>query len=148
MVQSAGESELALSAALAADLSDAEVVTLAVRAFASRLGVPERTVELYGERPARTRLLDLHVAALVAVLMTGAETVRLAAGKVLDDLLRHEMHYWYESAQATGLCHGPSGLTRLMLRQVVATSVLLGARAEQDARILPPGCPAWQRRRK
>ena len=72
---------------------------------------------------------------------TGAETVRLAAGKVLDDLLRHEMHYWYDSARATGLCHGPSGLTRLMLRQVVATSCLLGARAEQDARILPARVP-------
>ena len=142
MVQSAGESELALRTAVAADLSDADVVTLAVRAFASRLGVPERTVELYGERPARTRVLDLHVAALVAVLdETGAETVRLAAGKVLDDLLRHEMHYWYDSARATGLCHGPSGLTRLMLRQVVATSCLLGARAEQDARILPARVP-------
>ena len=62
MVQSAGESELALRTAVAADLSDADVVTLAVRAFASRLGVPERTVELYGERLARTRVLDLHSA--------------------------------------------------------------------------------------
>src|SRR6266487_3969376 len=142
MVQSARESELALAAAVAADLSDADVITLAVRAFAGKLGVPERTVEIYGDRPARTRVLDLHVAALVAVLdETGATTVRLAAGKVLDELLRHEMHYWYNTAQASGLCHGPSGLTRLMLRRVVAASCLIGARTEEDARLLPARVP-------
>jgi tetratricopeptide (TPR) repeat protein len=142
MVQSARESELALKAAVAADLSDADVITLAVRAFASKLGVPERTVEIYGDRPARTRVLDLHVAALVAVLdETGAATVRLAAGKMLDELLRHEMHYWYDTAQASGLCHGPNGLTRLMLRWVVAASCLIGARAEEDARLLPARVP-------
>lgn len=142
MVQSARESELALTPAVAADLSDADVITLAVRAFASKLGVPERTVEIYGDRPARTRVLDLHAAALVAVLdETGAATVRLAAGKVLDELLRHEMHYWYNTAQASGLCHGPSGLTRLTLRRVVAASCLIGARTEEDARFLPARVP-------
>jgi len=142
MVQSAAESELALTAAVTGDLSDADVVTLAVRAFASRLGVPERTVEIYGSRPARTRVLDLHVAALVAVLdETGTETVRLAAGKVLDELLRHEKHYWYDTAQADGLVHGPDGLTHPMLRQVVAASCLIGARTEENARLLPARVP-------
>ena len=124
-------------------MSDADVVALAVTSFARELGLPEKTVEIYGGNGAgRRRVLDLHAAALVAVLdEAGAETVRVDIRTVLGELLRHEQHFWYHSARAAGLSEGPDGTTPRMLRQIVAAGCLLGAATEEEARALPGRVP-------
>src|SRR5258708_6210671 len=68
LAQAAESAELSLSPVVAADLSDADVIALAVHSFALELGLPQRTVEIYGSGTGRRRVLDLHGAALVAVL--------------------------------------------------------------------------------
>jgi tetratricopeptide (TPR) repeat protein len=143
VVQAAKAAELALPAVVAADLSDADVIALAVMSFARELGLPEKTVEIYGGNgTGRRRVLDLHAAALVAVLAeAGTETVRVDIGTVLGELLRHEQHLWYHSAQAAGLSEVPDGMSPLMLRQIVAAGCLLGATTEQEARALPGRVP-------
>ena len=135
--------ELALPAVVAADLSDAEIIALAVTSFAQELGLPEKTVEIYGGNgTGRRRVLDLHAAALVAVLAEAStEVVRVDIRTVLGELLRHEQHLWYHSARAAGLSEGPDGMSPLMLRQVVAAGCLLGAATEQEARALPGRVP-------
>ena len=75
---------------VADDLTDADVIARAVRSFALELGRPEKTVEIQGS-PGRRRVLDLHTAALVAVLDDeGSRTVKIDINNVLDELLRHE----------------------------------------------------------
>jgi hypothetical protein len=143
LVQEAKSAELALSPVVAADLSDAEVIDLAVAAFAQELGLPEKTVEIGDSANAGRRpVLDLHAAALVALLAEeSAASVRVDLETVLGDLLRHEMHFWYDSAKASGLTGGPSGLSSLTLRQLVAAGCLLGAATEGEARQLPARVP-------
>ena len=86
LVQAASSAHLLLSPVVAADLSDADVIALAVRSFAQELGLPERTVEIYGDvGTGQRRVLDLHAAALVAVLaeppmeLCGSTSVRFSA---------------------------------------------------------------------
>ena len=143
LVQAAKAEELALSAVVAADLSDADVIAQAVTSFARELGLPEKTAEIYGGNGGgRRRVLDLHAAALVAVLdEAGAGMVRVDIRTVLSELLRHEQHFWYHSARAAGLSEGPDGMSPLMLRQVVAAGCLLGAATEEEARALPGRVP-------
>jgi hypothetical protein len=136
LVQVAKSAELVLSPVVAADLADADVITQAVASFARYLGVPERTVEIYGDS-ARRRVLDLHAAALVAVLAdVKPGTVRVDLGKVLEELLRHESHFWYDSAKVAGLTYGADGMSPLILRQIVTAGCLLGAATEEEARAL------------
>jgi len=140
LVQSARPAQLSLSAAVAADLPDADVVALAVRSFARELGVPGKTVEIGGG--GRRRVLDLHAAALVAVLgQADTTTVRVNLGGVLGELLRHEQHFWYDSARAFGLGDGQDGTTPAVLRQIVAAGCLLGAASPAEARALPGRVP-------
>ena len=141
LVQAARPAKLSLSPAVAADLSDAEMVALAVRSFARELGVPGRSVEIRGGTERR-RVLDLHAAALVAVLgEASATTVQVDLGGVLDELLRHEQHFWYDSARAAGLGDGQDGTTPGVLRQIVAAGCLLGAASPAEARALPGRVP-------
>ena len=88
LVQSAWQAELPLPPVVAADLSDAEVIALAVRSFARELGLPERKVEVFGDSGiGQRRVLDLHAAALVAVLTdASAGTIRVDIRKVLGEL--------------------------------------------------------------
>ena len=141
LVQSADEHRL--SPVVAADVSDAEIIELAVRSFARELGLPERTVEIYGDSgTGQRRVLDLHAAALVAVLGDApAGTVRVDIRTVLGELLRHEQHFWYDSARAHGLRDGQDGTTTRVLRQVVAAACLLGGATQDEARVLPGRVP-------
>ncbi len=146
LIQAALPAQLSLSAEVAADLSDADVVALAVRSFARELGLPGKTVEIRGGTGKR-RVLDLHAAALVAVLGDAdATTVQVDLGSVLAELLRHEEHFWYESARAAGLGDGQDGATLAVLRQIAAAGCLLGAASEAEARALsgrvPGMCPS------
>ena len=141
LVQGAKAAQLVLSPAVAAGLGDAEVVALAAGAFAGELGVPVPAVEIRGSG-VRRRVLDLHAAALVAVL-GDADTslVRFDLGSVLGELLRHEQHFWYDSARAFGLAAGQDGTTPAVLRQIVAAVCLLGAASEAEARALAGRVP-------
>jgi hypothetical protein len=107
---------------MTADKSDAELVAKAVRSFARELDLPQKAVELRGGGPRR-RVLDLHAAALVAVLgEASTQPVRVDIGEVLGELLRHEQHFWYDSAQSIGVAEGQSGTTPRTLRQIIAAS--------------------------
>jgi len=143
LVQSANEQQLSLSPVVAADVSDAEIIELAVRSFARELRLPERTVEIYGDSgTGQRRVLDLHAAALVAVLGDAATgTVRVDIRTVLGELLRHEQHFWYDSARAHGLPDGQDGTTTRVLRQIVAAACLLGGATPDEARLLPGRAP-------
>ena len=75
----------------------------AVPAFAAALGVPPPGQVAVEAGPGAVRVLDLHAAALVAVLRSaggGPVTVRVA--DVLDELLGHEERFWQGSADAAG----------------------------------------------
>src|ERR1017187_3146835 len=140
LVQDARAAELFLSPTVAADLSDAEMVALAVRSFARELGLPGKRVEIRGG--TGRRVLDLHATALVAVLgEANAATVQVDLGGVLTELLRHEQHFCYDSARAAGLGDGQDGTTPAVLRQIAAAACLLGAASPAEARALPGGIP-------
>jgi tetratricopeptide (TPR) repeat protein len=142
LVKAAKAAELVLTPEVAASVSDAEVIAAAVTAFAKALGVPERTVQLSGGSDKRRRMLDLHATALVAVLREpGSGPVQIDIGAVLDELLRHEMHYWYDSAQASQISQGLDGLTAAMVRQLVAAGCLLGAATQNEAGMLTGRVP-------
>ncbi|GLW25329.1 molecular chaperone Tir [Microbispora amethystogenes] len=111
-------------------------VRRAVPYFADELGVtpPARVeVELGGDTP---RMLDLHAAALVAVLRSarsGGAVVRVQPADVLEELLGHERRYWLQSARVMGLLGGGQGLSPEMIGQIVAAGTLLGARDRSQA---------------
>jgi hypothetical protein len=92
-------------------------------------------------------VLDLHAAALVAVLGEArTTTMQVDLGDVLGELLRHEQHFWYDSARAAGLGDGQDRTTPAVLRQIVAAGGLLGAASAAVARALPgrvPGMSPW-----
>ena len=143
LVLSARQAELSLSPVIAADMSDAEIVARAVRSFASELGLPERRVEILGDPGAgQRRVLDLHAAALVAMLEEGADDpVQVDIRIVLAELLRHEQHFWYDTAEARGLSDGGQGATTSTLRQLVAVACLLGAETRDEAMRLADRVP-------
>ena len=143
LVQTAKQSELALSPVVDADLTDAEVIAAAVASFARELGLAERAVEIYGDSGGgQRRVLDLHAAGLVAVLHeAGPGLVRVDLRTVLGELLRHEQHFWYESARSFGLSDGQGGITALAQRQIIAAGCLLGAATQEEAHVLPTRVP-------
>lgn len=143
LVQDARGFMLTLSPIVAATVSDADIISAAVDSFARALGRPQKVVELYGDSGVvQRRILDLHAAALVAVLAEeGPGSVRIDMRTVLDELLRHEQHFWYESARACGLYEGQHGVTAQQIRQIVAASCLLGATTRKEARKLARRIP-------
>ncbi|WP_285620212.1 tetratricopeptide repeat protein [Actinoallomurus iriomotensis] len=126
-----------LASAVAEGLSDEQIVALAVPQFARALGVrpPERVRVATGA--GRARILDLHAAALVAVLNArdgdGTAEVLVDVAEVLDELLGHEERFWQGSAVRGGLLEGPAGMTVATLRQIVAAGALLGAASRDEA---------------
>jgi hypothetical protein len=68
-------------------------------------------------------------------------TVRVDIRTVLGELLRHEQHFWYDSARAHGLPAGQDGTTTRVLRQIVAAACLLGGATQDEARVLPGRAP-------
>ena len=98
LVADAGRAHVPLADAVEPGVAAAEVVRRAVPFFAARLGVPPPDpglVSVAGQQGAR--VLDLHAAALVAVLAArerpAGAVVRVDVGMVLDELLGHEKHY-------------------------------------------------------
>ena len=143
LVLAARRAEIALSPIIAADMSDAEIIARAVRSFAGELGLTERRVVILGDPGAgQRRVLDLHAAALVAVLDEGSDDpVQVDIRTVLAELLRHEQHFWYDTAEARGLSDGGQGATTSTLRQLVAVACLLGAETGDEAMRLADRVP-------
>jgi tetratricopeptide (TPR) repeat protein len=113
-------------------LAAEEVVRRAVPFFAARRGVPVPDAGLVAVSAAdEPRVLDLHAAALVAVLQSeqrpAGSRLEVDAGTVMRVLLGHERHYWQGRAEAAGLTGGPGGLSLSQLSQVAAAGCLLGA---------------------
>jgi tetratricopeptide (TPR) repeat protein len=135
LVEAARQASFSLSPVVASQISDAEIVAIAVGSFARELSLPGRDVVIYGDSgPGKQRVLDLHAAALVAVLSdTRTGPVQVDIRTVLGELLRHEQHFWYLTARARGLPDGWHGSTTRVLRQLVAAACLLGAATDDEA---------------
>ena len=131
VVAEASASLMPLAEDLSPGLAGEEAVRQAVPFFAARLGVPAPdagliTVSAGGE----PRVLDLHAAALVAVLQSreqpAGSPLAVDTAMVLEALLAHEKHYWRGRAEAAGLLAGPGGLSMAQVSQVAAAGCLLG----------------------
>jgi tetratricopeptide (TPR) repeat protein len=125
-----------LPVAVAAGLSDEELVAAAVPEFAGALGVAVPAQVRVEMAAGPVRVLDLHAAALVAVLRAagaGGGPVVVPVAGVLAELLGHEERFWLGSARRAELMAGAEGMTAGMLRQVVAAGALLGGDSEDRA---------------
>lgn len=136
LVLNAGSAGVPLGEILDDQLADEDAILRAVPAFASALGVvPPEYVEVATQsRPARA--LELHAAALVAVLDwidDPYQPPQVSLDGVLEELLRHEEHFWLGSARAQSLQVGSAGLTNAQLRQMIAVGCLLGASDQDEA---------------
>ena len=131
----AGGGGEALPATVSRKLSNADLVSAAVTVFAAELGVaaPSRVLVQGGSGPIP--MLDLHAAALVAVLRSAGAggPVSVSVGDVLDELLGHEERFWQGTAEQAGLLAGTAGMTVAVLRQIVAAGALLGAASQDQA---------------
>jgi tetratricopeptide (TPR) repeat protein len=118
-----------LAATVTGGLSNEDLVAAAVPVFAAALGIPAPERVLVDAKPRTVRVLDLHAAALVAVLRSAKARgpVRVSVGNVLDELLSHEERFWQGTAVREGLLGGPTGMDAGALRQIVAAGTLLGA---------------------
>jgi tetratricopeptide (TPR) repeat protein len=136
LLAEAGEGE-PLPVAVAGELSNTELLQAAVPAFAGALGLPVPPRVLVNVGSGAVRMLDLHAAALVAVLQsamaTGKGSVSVTVSVVLDELLGHEERFWHGSARQLGLVGGTGGMRAAILGQVVATGALLGATSQDQA---------------
>ncbi|HXL87677.1 MAG TPA: tetratricopeptide repeat protein [Streptosporangiaceae bacterium] len=132
-----------LGSDLDSELAVEAVVWRAVPFFAARLGVPAPDAgDLAVTAAGELRVLDLHSAALVAVLQScesSTELPRMGAHSVLEMLLAHERHYWRGQAEAAGLLDGRDRLSMRQLSQVVAAACLLGARTARELSRRIPG---------
>jgi tetratricopeptide (TPR) repeat protein len=133
-----------------AKASDEDLVRAAVPVFARALGTNPPTRVIYAPRPYRARILDLHAAALLAVLQAERDAstapIRIDAGDVMTQLMDNEWRYWIASAEAAEMLSGPDAPTGKVLSRIVAAGSLLGAGSEAEAKddLLRrvPGSPA------
>lgn len=146
LVVSAAREIIELPDVIEAGASAVDVVLDAVPWFAGRLQVaigeigPVTVTGVDG-----ARVLDLHAAALVAVLEAlerrTRDAVSIDVSMVLELLLGHERHYWQESARALKLFDVAGGLTAAQLSQAVAAASLLSAASEDEAAGIPGRVP-------
>ena len=138
LVLEAGPVGIQLGEVLDTRLTDEDQVRAVIPVFAAAFGTdpPDPGYVVVVPQARRARVLELHAAALVVVLEWMAAPgvrVRVELGGVLGELLRHEERFWLGTASKLGLTDGPTGMTPLTLRQVVAVGCLLGAMDQQDA---------------
>ena len=124
-----------LPTAVSGELSNTELVLAAVPVFAAALGLPPPSRVNLEMGSGAVRVLDLHAAALVAVLRSAGagEQVEVSVADVLDELLGHEERFWQGTAEQLGLLTGSAGMTVATLRQIVAAGALLGADSQSQA---------------
>ena len=120
---------------MSAELTNDDLVAAAVPVFAAALSVPVPGGVLVDTGPEAVRVLDLHAAAVVAVLRSAGSggPVRVSVADVLDELLGHEERFWLGTADSRGLLGGLTGMDAGLLRPVVAAGALLGAASEDEA---------------
>jgi hypothetical protein len=115
---------------------DADLVQAAIPPLATRLGITEPTDVAFLESPSRARILDLHMAALTAILSGSGRSddqVPASSEDALVQLLKHEERFWLATARRAGLMSGLTGLSPATLRRIVAAACLLGARTKDEA---------------
>ena len=124
-----------LPVAVSGELSNTDLVLAAVPVFAAALGVAAPSRVRVEAGPGAVRVLDLHAAALVAVLRSAGTggPVSVSVAEVLGELLGHEERFWQGTAERLGLLAGAAGMRVEMLRQVVAAGALLGAASQDQA---------------
>jgi len=136
LVTKAGPRGETLAQTVDSDKDSQDLVENAASYFAAELGVASPTVTILPSS-REARILELHAAALVAVLDTMSESQRettsLDIAGVLDELLRHEERFWIGSASKIGIMAGTEGVTPGTIRQLVAALVLLGASDKSEA---------------
>ncbi|WP_461017780.1 tetratricopeptide repeat protein [Streptomyces daliensis] len=158
----AGAVTVALEPGVLPRWPERQLVAEAVPQFARALGIPPPRHAEVTLADEGVPLLVLHAAALVLVLrareagapgapaaLPGAAlpvaALPVAVGSaVLDELLRHEKRYWYESAAIAALT-GPGGLDTTAVQRCVAVTSLLDADSEAaaaDLLSLVPGLDA------
>ena len=136
LVSAAGPEGVLLGEVLDEQLTDEDQVRAAVPVFAAALETDPPDYVVVMPQARRARALELHAAALVAVLEWIAAPgvqVRVELAGVLGELLRHEERFWLGSARALGLLDGPVGMTPELLRQVIAAACLMGAMDQAGA---------------
>jgi len=140
IISDAGKFHEQLSDEINAEMSALDVVRQAVPFFAAELALESPELDRIGirEEHSRVRVLDLHAAALLAVLTVNQQVteVQIDLVTVLAELLVHEQRYWRGRAENLNLLGGPQGLTVGQLSQIVAAGCLLGAQTEADAMAL------------
>jgi tetratricopeptide (TPR) repeat protein len=134
----AGREVITLADAVSTGGSPVDIVLSALPWFAARLGVEAGDIGVVRvTRAESARILDLHAAALVAVLgvpeRPGTTAVSIDVSNVLDVLLGHEQHYWQDTGRALKLFDVAGGLSAGQLSQAVAAMCLLGAASEDEA---------------
>jgi len=112
LVSAAGPEGVLLGEVLDEQLTDEDQVRAAVPVFAAALETDPPDYVVVMPQARRARALELHAAALVAVLEWIAAPgvqVRVELAGVLGELLRHEERFWLGSARALGLLDGRWG---------------------------------------
>lgn len=107
---------------------DRELLEAAAARFARVLARPVPHVPFEPAPDRRLRALDLHAAALAAVLDGGQEPADPALA--LDAVLDHELAGWARTAARAGLVAGPGGTAEAAL----ATTMLLGDTSDDGIR--------------
>ncbi|MGW7519866.1 tetratricopeptide repeat protein [Streptomyces sp. NPDC054796] len=161
----AGAVTVALEPGVLPRWPERQLVAEAVPQFARALGIPPPRHAEVTLTDEGVPLLVLHAAALVLVLrarearapgapaappalpcaaLPGAALPVAVGSAVLEELLRHEKRYWYESAAIAALT-GPGGLDTTAVQRCVAVTSLLDADSEAaaaDLLSLVPGLEA------
>lgn len=115
---------------------DARLVTAFVEPYARAFGVTAPRVAVGSVPGGRARMLDLHAAALCAVMRTQARVPHGAlpvdVSDALDELLEHERWTWFSSAEEAGVL-GEAGFLPEAMDALVAAATLTGVRTPEAA---------------
>jgi NAD(P)-dependent dehydrogenase (short-subunit alcohol dehydrogenase family) len=107
LVTTVSQEQMQLAGDLDPGLSAEDLVRQAIPFFAARLSIPAPETDRVHVTTGEAQVLDLHAAALVAVLESSEQPSGIAlqvnTEMVLATLLAHEKHYWRGRADAAGL---------------------------------------------
>ncbi|MFD2792032.1 tetratricopeptide repeat protein [Promicromonospora vindobonensis] len=114
---------------------DARLVTVFVEPYARALGIAPPRVAVASVAGGGARMLDLHAAALCAVMRTQVQqgdVLPVDVSDALDELLEHERWTWFRSAEEAGLL-GEDGFLPEAMDGLVAAATLTGVRTRDAA---------------
>lgn len=125
-----------LRSVISDEMLDTDLIQAAVPPFAARLGVAQPEDVIFSEGFGHSRILDLHMAALTAILSAGDrgnDQVQVSIEDALVRLLGHEERFWLATARRAGIIGGLAGLSPATLRRIVAAACLYGAATRNEA---------------